>query len=160
MSQRRLTLGGWHGERSGMDLGTLFSVEQANATLPYVQRIVCDIVTGYGRWQQLVRDFEVATAGSRADAPDANADALQKQAQRAAEDIEACQDELAKLGVEFKGYEQGLVDFPAERNGRPVFLCWQLGEPAVLHWHDRDAGFAGRRPLEGETYTDVSRDST
>jgi hypothetical protein len=28
-----------------------------------------------------------------------------------------------------------------------VFLCWKHGEPAVTHWHELDAGFAGRRPL-------------
>jgi hypothetical protein len=40
------------------------------------------------------------------------------------------------------------VDFPAERDGRPVYLCWRLGEPSVQFWHEIDAGFVGRRPLE------------
>jgi hypothetical protein len=143
-----------------MTTDTLFTVEHANRMLPLVQRIVRDIVEGYAQWQGLVRDFEVATARSVAGAPDPEADRLQREAQRVAADIEACQDELQRLGVEFKGYEQGLVDFPAEKDGRAIFLCWQLGEPAVLHWHDRDAGFAGRRPLPSEHYTDVSRDPT
>ncbi len=156
----RLTLGGWQGERSGMDTGTLFSVEQANRMLPYVERIVRDIVGGYAEWRRLVGEFEIATAGARAGAPDPQADQLQRDAQRLAADIEACQDELLALGLDFKGYEQGLVDFPAERDGRPVFLCWQLGERAVLHWHDRDAGFAGRRPLANETFADTSRNPT
>lgn len=55
--------------------------------------------------------------------------------------------ELHQLGVEFKGWE-GLVDFPAILHGREVFLCWKLGEPEVQHWHDLDAGFAGRRNLQ------------
>jgi len=55
--------------------------------------------------------------------------------------------ELHQLGVEFKGWE-GLVDFPAILHGREVFLCWKLGEPEVQHWHDLDAGFAGRRKLQ------------
>ena len=39
------------------------------------------------------------------------------------------------------------VDFPARLEGREVYLCWQLGEPEVLHWHAMDAGFAGRQPI-------------
>jgi hypothetical protein len=55
--------------------------------------------------------------------------------------------ELRELGVEMKGMDIGLVDFPGEIDGRPVCLCWRLGEPAVAHWHELDAGYAGRQPL-------------
>lgn len=56
-------------------------------------------------------------------------------------------DELTKLGVELRGVD-GLCDFPSLREGREVFLCWRLGEPEVMFWHDVDAGFAGRQPIE------------
>jgi len=55
--------------------------------------------------------------------------------------------QLEEFGVEVKSLE-GLVDFRALRNGRPVFLCWQFGEPTVLYWHELDAGFRGRHPIE------------
>jgi len=42
---------------------------------------------------------------------------------------------------------RGLVDFPALVDGKEVYLCWKLGEPEVLFWHDMDAGFAGRQSL-------------
>ena len=51
------------------------------------------------------------------------------------------------LGVELKGIEQGLVDFPTMRDGRVVYLCWQLGEGTIAYWHEIDAGFSGRQPL-------------
>jgi hypothetical protein len=54
--------------------------------------------------------------------------------------------ELTKLGVELKGPD-GLCDFPSIMDGREVCLCWRLGEPEVMHWHELDAGFAGRQPL-------------
>lgn len=126
----------------------LFTVDQANRMLPLVRRIARDIVDGYARWQRVVGEFEVASARSTAGAPDGEAEVLQREALHMAADIEGCQRELARLGVDFKGYELGLIDFPAERDGRPVFLCWRLGEDTVSHWHDRDAGYAGRRPLE------------
>ncbi len=55
--------------------------------------------------------------------------------------------ELRKLGVELKDYFTGLIDFPCWMDGREVYLCWQLGEPEVAHWHELDAGFAGRQKL-------------
>src|SRR5205823_2458535 len=55
--------------------------------------------------------------------------------------------ELRDLGVEPKGGPEGLIDFPSALDGRIVLLCWKLGEPEVLHWHELDAGFIGRQPL-------------
>ena len=128
-----------------------FTVDQANSMLPLVSRIVDDIVVGYERWEGLVRDFEIAAARSRADAPDPDAEALQTEALRVAADIEGCRAELEALGVECKALDSGLVDFPSEIDGREIYLCWQRGEPRVTHWHERDAGFAGRRPLAPAT---------
>ncbi len=54
--------------------------------------------------------------------------------------------ELEEFGVEVKSLE-GLVDFHALRDGRPVLLCWQLGEPTVMYWHELAAGFRGRQPI-------------
>jgi hypothetical protein len=55
-------------------------------------------------------------------------------------------EELRSLGVELKS-EDGLCDFRSKMDGREVYLCWRLGEPEVMYWHDLDAGFAGRQPL-------------
>lgn len=55
---------------------------------------------------------------------------------------------LRDAGVRIKDPAAGLLDFPAKRAGRIVFLCWRLGEPSLSHWHEEDAGFAGRRPVD------------
>jgi hypothetical protein len=55
--------------------------------------------------------------------------------------------EILSQGVEIKDFERGLCDFPSERDGRIVYLCWQRGEDDIEWWHDLDAGFAGRQPL-------------
>jgi hypothetical protein len=125
----------------------LFTVEQANRTLPLVKRIVRDIVDAYGRWQRVLREFEVATAGSRADNPSPRAEELQLEAQALASDIQSCITELRELGIDFKGFDMGLIDFPSEMDGREVCLCWKLGEEDVRYWHEVDAGYAGRQPL-------------
>jgi hypothetical protein len=54
---------------------------------------------------------------------------------------------LAGHGILIRDPETGLIDFPAERDGRRVFLCWRLGEEQVAWYHDEQTGFSGRRPL-------------
>lgn len=66
----------------------------------------------------------------------------------AAQGIERAVAAINELGVLVKDLETGLVDFPAERQGREVYLCWRLGEPGIGWWHPTDTGVAGRRPME------------
>ena len=50
-------------------------------------------------------------------------------------------------GVSLRDIGSGLVDIPALANGRPIWLCWQLGEDDIAYWHELDAGITGRKPL-------------
>lgn len=54
---------------------------------------------------------------------------------------------LTKQGIVLRDADTGLIDFPAQREGRLVYLCWRPDEDAVTHWHEVDAGFGGRKPL-------------
>jgi hypothetical protein len=54
---------------------------------------------------------------------------------------------LADHGILLRDPDVGLVDFPAEREGRRVYLCWKLGEDHVAWYHEATGGFGGRRPL-------------
>ena len=56
--------------------------------------------------------------------------------------------QIKDLGVLLKDADQGLCDFPYMRQGRVVYLCWKLGEESIGFWHDIEAGFAGREPLD------------
>ena len=56
--------------------------------------------------------------------------------------------ELRDLDVVLRDLDRGLLDFPSLREGREVYLCWQDGEDTIRYWHEPDAGFAGRRPLD------------
>lgn len=55
---------------------------------------------------------------------------------------------LEALDLLVRDLEAGLIDFPALRDGREVYLCWQLDEPEVSHWHTSETGFPGRLPLD------------
>ena len=56
--------------------------------------------------------------------------------------------ELRELEVVLRDLDRGLLDFPSLRDGHEVYLCWEEGEDAIRYWHEPEAGFAGRRPLE------------
>ena len=66
----------------------IFTIEEANRTLPLVSRIVEDLVRDHARWEDKVREFELATVGSTPDHPDAIAELLQYEAQKIATEIE------------------------------------------------------------------------
>src|SRR5690606_10046217 len=49
--------------------------------------------------------------------------------------------QLVQWDVELRDIGTGLIDFPALANGRPIWLCWRLGEPEDIRWwHELDAG--------------------
>jgi hypothetical protein len=125
----------------------IFTVDEANRTLPLVGKIVADLVREHKLWADKVAEFELATVGSSPEKPDAIAELLQIEAQRLARDIEGYIRELNDLGVICKGMDTGLVDFRGQIDGRDVYYCWKLGEPSVLYWHEIDAGFVGRQKL-------------
>lgn len=126
-----------------------FTVDEANATLPYVRRIVEDIVADYHRWRDCIYQYEVLAAASRSDEGETEEQAtVREEVDGIAQRINGYINELAGVGCTFKGFEGGLVDFRSHLEGRDVFLCWKLGEEEVGHWHEVDAGFAGREPLQ------------
>ena len=54
---------------------------------------------------------------------------------------------IEAFGCIVKDMDLGLLDFPALREGEPIYLCWKAGEPAIAHWHGVDETFAARKPL-------------
>jgi hypothetical protein len=56
--------------------------------------------------------------------------------------------ELEDLGIVVKDLDYGLIDFPANRYGEKVLLCWRYGEPEVSFWHKPHEGFPRRKPLK------------
>jgi hypothetical protein len=127
-----------------------FTVAEANSALPLIRAIVRDIT-------ELARDLhERHERLSRAKPPKRGGmdDAHQEELHQAMAEFERDQErmleyeeELKTLGIELKDYNTGLIDFPCWMNGREVYLCWRNGEPEVGHWHELDAGFAGRQKL-------------
>jgi len=55
--------------------------------------------------------------------------------------------ELEQIGCVLQDPARGIVDFITVYEGREVSLCWRIGEPTILHWHEVDAGFKQRQPI-------------
>ena len=58
---------------------------------------------------------------------------------------------LVERSIELRDIPTGLIDFPALVAGRPIWLCWRLGEPQVMWWHEVSEGFDSRRRIEDLT---------
>lgn len=136
----------------------IFSVDEANRTLPLVRRVVGDLLDEYPRWRSAVSHYEVLSGGARADWGETPELLNARLAVTTlAERINSYLGELSEIGCVFKGFDAGLVDFYSLREDRLIFLCWRLGELAVEHWHEIDSGFSGRHPLDPSVLTGTPR---
>jgi hypothetical protein len=125
-----------------------FTLAEANRTLPLVRRIVADLTALYPKWRELVYKYELAAAQARPDWGESEEQIrLRSEIEAVARDIQAYLQELEEVGCVFKGFEQGLVDFRGKLDGREIFWCWKIGEERIEHWHDLEAGYAGRKPV-------------
>jgi hypothetical protein len=119
---------------------TLYTPETANELLPEVRERLERLRDAYARIAGH-RVMVTSRAGGNGGDPDAS---TWLAASRAAADELTW---FGEAGIVLRDIERGLIDFPAHRDGREVYLCWVLGEEAVAFWHDVEAGFAGRMPL-------------
>ncbi len=120
-----------------------FSVEEANDLLPELRRLLAGIQKVR---DSLVVEWERAQPVLKA----AGSNGGGKEASGYVSDLtrlNALLQDLNRRGVLIKDFDRGLVDFPHWREGREVFLCWELSEESVRFWHDLDSGYAGREPI-------------
>jgi hypothetical protein len=127
-----------------------FTPEEANQMLPLVRAIVKDIVEfGKGledREARLSRLRKDGVAMGIITRPQLEEE--ESAHEREVERLQECVSELAQLGIELKDVRMGLIDFPGWMDGREVCLCWKHGEAELAWWHEIDAGFRGRQPLQ------------
>ncbi|MGH3050300.1 MAG: DUF2203 domain-containing protein [Gaiellaceae bacterium] len=127
-----------------------FTPEEANAALvevrPLVERLVArrrDHVAALARQEELERKIR----GNGGGMPPAELAAAAAEVDSIARDLAKTVDEIGSHGAQVKDLDEGLIDFPALRDGETVLLCWLLGEDEIAYWHPVEDGFAGRREL-------------
>lgn len=126
-----------------------YTLDEANATLPLLRVILRDITT---LARELRGQNERLIRLQQTDGLDlAHKEEVQQligEFERGQEKMREYEIELERLDVELKDYYTGLVDFRHLRDGKEVYLCWRLDESEITHWHELNAGFAGRRKIE------------
>lgn len=130
-------------EPQDLDL-RFFSLEEANRMLPLVKRIARDIAAQWSDLEPLLARWQGLSVEARGEPEGRKLKAELDARSLALDELVA---ELQDLGCHFKGFPEGLVDWYSLYAGRPVFLCWKLGEEEIGWWHQVDAGFAGRQPI-------------
>jgi hypothetical protein len=120
-----------------------FTLEEARALLPKLRQVLKDTQRRRKRFSETDEKLGRLTAhvGSDLGGKDVSSmlmDLLQVNVQ-----VRHIQD----MGVVIKDFDRGLVDFPHLRQGREVFLCWELEEDDIEFWHDIETGYGGRERL-------------
>ena len=118
----------------------LYSLEEANEMLPTLRQAL----------HRIREARQVVLAGGervRRSAPLDGGGAIGKEYWEAMSTLRREVEGIVERGIVLRDPETGLVDFPTERDGREVFLCWRLGEDRVGYWHGPETGFSGRKPI-------------
>src|SRR4051812_7132194 len=119
-----------------------YTLEQANAALSFVTERIERL-----RAARSQLDDEEAREALGEAAPSNGGGAPGRVVSEAFLELQRALGELQAMEVVLRDLERGLVDFPALRDGREVYLCWESGEDEIGFWHDTDAGYGGRQPL-------------
>jgi hypothetical protein len=121
----------------------LFTVEGANALLPKIQELLDDLTLHRDALREKAPHIEpiLRAAGENGGGRVGSEYGVE------AYNLYLAIGRIRELGVLLKDLDMGLLDFPHEREGRIVFLCWHPPEERVEYWHEIEAGYAGRQPL-------------
>lgn len=119
-----------------------YTVDQANAALEWVAERIERVRTA----REGLTDEEAREALSDA-APTNGGGPPGRVVSEAFLALRSAVGELEEMDIVLRDIDRGLIDFPAIRDGREVYLCWEEGEDRVEHWHDIDAGFGGRQEI-------------
>ncbi|MCX8214911.1 MAG: DUF2203 domain-containing protein [SAR202 cluster bacterium] len=129
-----------------------FTLEEARELVPWLVATFRTLDLPRSRAKQLdaaIKEYSGSVNGNANGSSNSQGqlERLQRALREVSAEIETAVSDILDQGILVKGVEPGLVDFPHDRDGRQVYLCWREGESGIEFWHDVEVGFAGRRPL-------------
>jgi hypothetical protein len=133
-------------------LSKTFTLNEAQTLLPVVEALLRRAQAAVTRNEEREHDMQqlgqriFLSGGLHVDVTAAAR--LKAEREKAIQEAKDSLAEIDSIGVQVKDLQQGLLDFPSVMDGKPVLLCWKLGEPVIAHWHTEAEGFAGRKPLD------------
>ncbi len=127
----------------GLPFSKLFTVEEANALLPKLKELLDDVAVHRNAMREKAPHLKPILEAFSSNGGGRVGSEYGVEAYNLYLAIER----IRELGVLLKDLDSGLLDFPHERDGRVVFLCWHPPEERIGYWHEIQAGYQGRQPL-------------
>ena len=126
-----------------------FTLEEANALVSWLQQKFHELETRRQEYITLKKRFDEIVHDPTKDGSTDDPELAQTAAslKDLAAQIEDTVQEILDRGIIVRDVNSGLVDFPSQRDGREIFLCWIGGEDRIEFWHETDQGFENRKPL-------------
>jgi hypothetical protein len=126
-----------------------FTLDEANALVPWLQEKLKGLDRNREEYVTLQERFNEIVHDASRDGSKDDPELIQTAAnvKDLAAKIEDGVQEILDRGIIVRDVSTGLVDFPSQRDGREVFLCWIGGEEKIEFWHETDQGFDYREPL-------------
>ena len=131
-----------------MESHRLFTLDEASALLPRVREIVKNMQTAKHEADTAREEFEkLDAAHARGNGYDMKREQLATKIVDYMRSVRQDLETLQEIGCELKDLEMGLIDFPSQRAGQVINLCWKIDEEKIGYWHSLDTGFGSRQPL-------------
>jgi len=126
-----------------------FTLEEANALVPWLQEKFLDLELRRQQYLAAQKRFDeiVHDPTKNGSTPDPELAEVAASVKSLAAQVEDTVQEILDRGIILRDVSSGLVDFPSQRDGREVFLCWIGGEEEIRFWHETNFGFEHRQPL-------------
>ena len=127
-----------------------FTLDEANAAVDELRPVVERMVEHRRRFvaaRDRRGDLTEQAVSNGGDLTPTDFADVEQELEAEATELARCIEQLQAAGALVKDLDQGLLDFPALRDGEEILLCWHLGEDEIAFWHGLEDGFAGRRPL-------------
>ena len=120
-----------------------YTLEEARALLPAIREWLEQIQS----IEQRLSAFDTRLGSLSSSGNDVGGETVNA-AIRLRSELNAVAQEFESREIQIKDLERGLIDFPALRDGKEIFLCWEKGEDEIEFWHDLDSGYPGRERLD------------
>ena len=125
-----------------MSVKKYFTLEEANSHVSQLLRdipLIQELAQGLNKFSDVKKAWEKAKLNGGSNQGAAYLAVALK--------VNSLVEGIESKGIIVKDLNSGLVDFPAIKDGKEVYLCWKNPELKIEFWHDIDAGFSGRKPI-------------
>ena len=137
-----------YGPSRGGSYPHLYTVDEARRLLPRVRRWLRALQSLAQSARRVEEELNAILPSMRANGVAGRAASLEQELSGVYEQMGEHVQQLAELGIVLRDVGNGVVDFPSLHRGRVIMLCWQIDEADLGYWHEADAGYLTRQPLD------------